>query len=117
MRVLFASECSDGGGGGGPSLRIRFSTSATRSPDTGMSEIERQILQLQAAHSQHALIYGKPSERSAPFTFGLGARPSSVSIPSSTLLRRAGYYIDQRPTGNADPYLVAMLLISSALQV
>lgn len=104
---------------------VKFSTSGTRDPSTGLAAIEQQVLRLQASHVQHMIAYGQGSlnkllsqdPNASVFSCAGANKAASVVVPSKTLLSRAGYYVDRRPSSNMDPYLVTMLLVASALDV
>ncbi|KAJ9525922.1 hypothetical protein QJQ45_009420 [Haematococcus lacustris] len=106
--VVFGSSGSDYPG---CHLHVKFSTTETRQPGLGILSIKRHLAALQATHLEHTLAYGSPGR--GPGSSGeLG-----LTVPSSTLLRRSGYYIDRRPVANCDPYTVAMLLSASSLGI
>ncbi|KAJ9525927.1 hypothetical protein QJQ45_009413 [Haematococcus lacustris] len=106
--VVFGSSGSDDPG---CHLHVKFSTTETRQPGLGILSIKRHLAALQATHLEHTLAYGSPG-RGPGFSGELG-----LTVPSSTLLRRSGYYIDRRPVANCDPYTVAMLLSASSLGI
>ncbi|KAL6748553.1 hypothetical protein V8C86DRAFT_2874663 [Haematococcus lacustris] len=106
--VVFGSSGSDDPG---CHLHVKFSTTETRQPGLGILSIKRHLAALQATHLEHTLAYGSPG-RVPGFSGELG-----LTVPSSTLLRRSGYYIDRRPVANCDPYTVAMLLSASSLGI
>lgn len=54
---------------------------------------------------------------SSGFTWGVGDRQASVHVPLTSLVNRCGGYEDRRPGASMDPYLVLMMLVSSALQI
>lgn len=110
----------------GGSCVVEFSTRETRQPGSGIAAIQEQMARLQASHLSHMMAYGQGNmkrllERNSieaiRFTCGFNNKKSSITIPRSTLINRCGCYVDRRPASNMDPYLVCMLLVSSALRV
>lgn len=107
------------GEGGSLACRVKFSTAETRQPGIGMFAMQQQIANLEALHMQHMLAYGAGRARQLPggFSCGVSNNTCTIMIPSKALIGRCGYYVDRRPGANMDPYLVTMLLVSSALGV
>lgn len=109
---------------------IEFSTSETRTPETGMEAIATHVEALKENHVRHVVAYGKGSlqrlsvphqdalrQRCREFSSGYGNKNTSIMIPHLTRMKRCGHYIDQRPASNMDPYLVTALLVSTTLGV
>lgn len=102
---------------------VKYSTSETRQPGTGLGAMQEQLQRLHAAHLQHTSAYS-PDRPGAlcvagrdAFTQAVGTGDASVSVPVLTLMGGSGYYVDRRPPSNADPYTVAMLLASTTLGI
>lgn len=119
-----------GKGGTGMGCYIKYSTEETRKPGIGLVAIQQHVGRLQATHMQHIMAYGKGSlqrvmskasscSQSAvsSFTCGFGNKAAMVVVPTTTMVRRSGYYVDRRPASNVDPYAVTMLLVSTTLGV
>ena len=51
------------------------------------------------------------------FSAGNANRGSSIRIPKPVVIKGYGYIEDRRPGANADPYLVAALIISSICEI
>lgn len=110
---------------------FKYSTEETRRQGSGLAVIQQHLGRLQATHMQHVMAYGQGSLQrlmgqgphpcsglpSAGFTCSIGNKGAHVVVPTTTAVRRAGYYIDRRPASNVDPYTVTMLLVSSTLEV
>lgn len=112
------------------SCHVEFSTQETRTPGTGLQEIETQVERLRASHVKHVIAYGRGylqrmaarpgdflRQRSQEFSCGFGNKLSSIMIPHTVRINRGGHYVDQRPASNMDPYLVTALIVSSALGI
>lgn len=129
LGVSFDSGGSARGGGRGPlcdfppsppggantlSCSLEFSTAAIRGADGGdaVGELQRMLSNLQACHAKHAPGYSSPPP---PFSVAVGDPRASIVIPSSTLAARKGPFLDRRPSGDCDPYLVAALTAAGAL--
>lgn len=108
-----------------PGCNVKFSTLETRVTGIGLLVMQQQIARLQVHHLQHMMAYGQGNLRrflgrdaaAVAFTCAVGDKRASVMIPTSSMAAQCGYYIDRRPAPNMDPYLVTMLLVSSALAV
>lgn len=103
---------------------VKFSTAETRDPTKGLLALEEQLSRLQAQHVQHAWTYSNgrlqlllSNKHLVSFVYAVANCSASVMVPSMTMLRRSGYYVDRRPPADCDPYKVAMLLTSTALDV
>lgn len=103
---------------------VRFSSAQTRDSTKGLFALEEQLSRLQAQHVQHAWSYCNGrltsilrNKHLVSFVYAVANCSASVMVPSMTMLRRSGYYVDRRPPADCDPYKVAMLLASTALQV
>lgn len=133
MGVPISFDSAAGGGmGAGTGCYIKYSTEETRSPGVGLAAIQQHIGRLQATHMQQVMAYGRGSLQrvlsgsssaahsgpsAASFSCGLGNRQAQVMIPTTTMVRQAGYYVDRRPASNVDPYTVTMLLVSTTCGV
>jgi len=111
----------------GCGCRVRFSTTETRVAGNGWFEMERQLQRLQQLekHRMHIQAYGIGLERrTGPvvgeippiWTVGEG-QESPLYIPTKALKRRGGYWVDARPGASVDPYIAALLLVSTALDL
>lgn len=58
---------------------------------------------------------GDDSSLGSNFTWGVAETNASVSIPRTTAIAGKGFFVDQRPKGDADPYRVMALLVKHAL--
>jgi glutamine synthetase len=47
------------------------------------------------------------------FSYGVSNRGASIRIPWQVAIDRKGYLEDRRPCANADPYVVARLLLET----
>lgn len=104
-----SSSSADGG------CSTEFSTLSSRCPLDGTCELQRLITRLQQCHSEHAAGYGAPCAAAPPFSVAVGDRRASIVIPTSSLLARCGPFVDRRPSGSCDPYLVTALITAGAL--
>ena len=109
----------------GAGMHTNFSYRAMREVETGRDEIAKAIEKLSATHAEHIKGYGyKLHERLTglhetsnlqDFSHGVSNRGSSIRIPKQVADRGYGYIEDRRPGANADPYVVAELIIKSVL--
>lgn len=100
----------------------RFSTKTTRG-EGGMAEIERLAGELEAHHKDHTVAYGGRQQMSAlyetssltVFSTGVADRECHIYIPQETSKNGKGYFIDQRPSSDADPYVVVSKLLETCV--
>jgi len=107
----------------GAGMHTNFSTKDMRDPKTGRSTIEGAISRLESKHREHILEYGEKLEERLTgdhetstiheFSAGDADRGKSIRIPRPVAIKGYGYIEDRRPGANADPYKVAMLLVST----
>lgn len=107
----------------GAGMHTNFSTTATRSKETGLRAIEAAISALSRRHARHILHYGDGLAARLTglhetcnidtFRSGIADRGASIRIPQSVAIRGYGYLEDRRPRANADPYRVASRLIET----
>ncbi len=111
----------------GAGLHTNFSTSASRSKETGKKSVDMYLELLAKNHAKHIPHYGEKLEERLTgfhetsaithFSYGDGHRGSSVRIPKSVTENGCGYLEDRRPGANADPYMVAALILSSISEI
>lgn len=109
----------------GAGMHTNFSYRAMREVETGRDEIAKSIEKLSATHAEHIKGYGYNlherltglHETSAihEFSAGTSDRGRSVRVPKQVNERGYGYIEDRRPGANADPYIVAELILRSVL--
>jgi len=107
----------------GAGMHTNFSTKDMRAPETGRGTIEMAISRLESKHKEHISEYGEKLEERLTgdhetstiheFSAGDADRGKSIRIPRPVAIKGYGYIEDRRPGANADPYKVAMLLIST----
>lgn len=107
----------------GAGQHTNFSTKAMRDSQTGMASIEKAIKALANKHDEHIALYGFGNDLRLTgmhetcsikeFRHGIADRGSSIRIPRGVANNGCGYLEDRRPGANADPYLVAMLLLKT----
>lgn len=107
----------------GAGQHTNFSTKAMRDPKTGMNTIHAAIEKLKARHGEHIKVYGHGLEErltgkheTAPisdFSAGVSDRGASIRIPRAVATQGCGYLEDRRPGANANPYDIAIALIST----
>ena len=81
------------------------------------------MYEVRKKHTDHIAHYGDKLEERLTgnhetstiheFSSGDANRGSSIRIPKPVALRGYGYLEDRRPGANADPYMVAALLVST----
>jgi glutamine synthetase len=111
----------------GAGMHTNFSTNEMRDADTGATAIETSIARLEAKHKEHIVHYGAgledrltgQHETSTIHEFSAGAanRGSSIRIPGPVAQKGYGYIEDRRPGANADPYMVAALIMSTICDI
>nr|QKY15334.1 glutamine synthetase (glnA) [Polytomella parva] len=120
VNIDFSSRNKDGGGG---RCSVKYSTSETRQISSGMNAIQNQLSKLQASHLQHLWAYNGGSFEKmrgslySGFICAVGNKNASLVIPGATAIQGAGYYIDQRPPADVDPYVVEIMLMSCTLGI
>lgn len=107
----------------GAGKHTNFSTKTMRDPKTGMAAIDSALKSLEANHALHIKNYGHGIEERLTgrhetasyqqFSAGVGNRGASIRIPRAVANQGCGYLEDRRPCANANPYVVAYLLIST----
>lgn len=111
----------------GAGMHTNFSTKDMRNPKKGRIAIEESIIRLKARHQEHILQYGEGLEERLTgnhetstiheFSAGDANRSSSIRIPRLVTIKGYGYIEDRRPGANADPYIVAALIISTICDI
>jgi len=99
------------------SCHTNFSTAITRS-ENGIEEIYKCMTKLEKTHNQHIAVYGKENgihetSHIDKFTFGIGTRNTSISIPNQVVKDGCGYFEDRRPAANIDPYQVTSIIFKT----
>ncbi len=99
----------------------------SRDHEKGRVSINYYIKMLEKNHTKHIKNYGDRLEERLTgryetssideFSAGDGNRGSSIRIPKPVAIKGYGYIEDRRPGANADPYLVAALIISSIAEI
>ena len=94
-----------------------------RDPATGLKAINAAIEKLEKNHHEHVKVYGHGLEERltgkhetqsiSKFSAGVGDRGASIRIPRSVEINKCGYLEDRRPGANANPYDIAIALVST----
>ena len=107
----------------GAGMHTNVSTAAMRDEVTGGRTIEGAIHSLSQNHSEHLAGYGYGLEDRLTgkhetcsideFKHGVADRTASIRVPRHTQAQGSGYIEDRRPGANADPYVVATLILKT----
>ena len=107
----------------GAGMHTNFSTKDMRDPQKGRAVIKDAINKLEVKHQEHIKHYGDRLEERLTgdhetstindFSAGDANRGSSIRIPRLVAEKGYGYIEDRRPGANADPYMVAAMLVST----
>jgi len=107
----------------GAGMHTNFSTADMRHPERGKKAIKEAIDKIGKRHDDHIKLYGDKLEERLTglhetssihsFSAGEADRGSSIRIPRPVSIKGYGYLEDRRPGANADPYVVAALLVSA----
>lgn len=113
----------------GSGMHVNFSTIDTRQ-ESGIKWMQFYIEQMKINHEMDINNYDASggddnkvrlsgrfidTQNIKSFTWGVARRNVSVRIPYFCDQNKCGYIEDRRPASNADPYLVARVLMNSAL--
>jgi len=108
----------------GAGMHTNFSTKEIRDKSKGRAAIDSAIEALSKKHKEHIILYGAGLHERLTglhetcdintFKAGTADRGCSIRIPQQVALKGYGYFEDRRPGANADPYLVAARLITTA---
>jgi glutamine synthetase len=107
----------------GAGMHTNISTKFTRDPKQGMKAIEAAVDLLSKKHPEHIAKYGANNHERltgqhetcsiVEFRAGVANRGCSIRIPRSVAEKGYGYFEDRRPGANANPYDVALMLVST----
>lgn len=111
----------------GAGMHTNFSTKDTRDPSVGRQTMQKYIEKLKNNHHKHVANYGDKLEERLTgrcetssiheFSSGDANRGSSIRVPRPVAINGHGYIEDRRPGANADPYIVAALLVSTICDI
>jgi len=107
----------------GSGMHTNFSTTKIRE-EGGEAYISELMGKFEKAHEEHIAVYGSSNEQRLTgfhetqsidtFSYGVSDRGASIRIPIGTIQDGwKGYLEDRRPASNADPYLIAAMLIKT----
>nr|MBX2818221.1 hypothetical protein [Rhodothermaceae bacterium] len=107
----------------GSGMHTNFSTTKIRE-EGGEAYISELMSKFEKAHEEHIGVYGSSNEQRLTgfhetqsidtFSYGVSDRGASIRIPIGTIQDGwKGYLEDRRPASNADPYLIASMLIKT----
>lgn len=109
----------------GAGLHTNFSTTASRSKESGSAFIDMAVAALEANHARHIASYGHGIEDrltgkhetcdASEFRAGNSDRGASIRIPLHVSVAGCGYLEDRRPCANADPYVVCTRLLETVV--
>lgn len=107
----------------GAGMHTNFSNKFTRDRGLGLKAIEEAIELLSHRHAQHISKYGANNHERltglhetcniSEFKSGVANRGCSIRVPRSVASKGHGYFEDRRPGANANPYDVALMLLST----
>jgi glutamine synthetase len=111
----------------GAGQHTNFSTKAMRDPATGSQAMNDAIKKLEAKHHEHIKVYGHGLDERltglhetasiTQFSAGVSDRGASIRIPRSVETKGCGYLEDRRPGANANPYEIAIVLLSAICDI
>ena len=111
----------------GAGMHTNFSTKLTRDKNHGMRAIEDAITALSKRHLEHIAKYGANNHERLTghhetcsineFRSGVANRGCSIRIPRAVASNGYGYLEDRRPGANANPYDVAVMLVSTICNI
>lgn len=91
-----------------------------------MKYIDDMMSKMKNKHNVHMMLYGEGNQKRLTgihetssfkkFSYGTGNRAASFRIPTVTRAQKGkGYVEDRRPASNIDPYVVAAIIVDTAL--